>query len=528
MPQPTMAQLVLLELAARGRARRARARAGAVADRRRRRRRRARCCSRSCRGAALALPGRQSWPGWRRAGGAARARRRPGRTARRLRGRGGAGRRPGASIGVVRCGTTWSLPLVLGLDSVFNDDAAVPVHLLAELLHVEDVPLSSVRLFTLVTPPQRPARAPAGPARAADPAGRAVLPDHPRHPARGRRDGRPRRRAARPSHQILRRCAVHAEQVLATAGLTVRRLDEDAVASLFATWLGPAASTATGGAATKLASPGATCGWPAPGRRSSRSAARATTSLDRVARLAAVAPTPVVGTSLVLQPDRPRRRPRSRHAAGAAERARVRAARRRRSTRSRCWPDAFDLRLQPHRRRAGCAAARDHPVRRRGAGVRHGVPASRSRRPRRSRRRSSGVQVRAGPGRAGVAAAVPALGHARRGDVARAARATDRGAGGGGRHAGAGGHRPARSVGAAARPRPRRALDHRPTRCARSRAARRWSSTTGRSRRAARSRSRPGSAGIDVRARWAPTELGAFVHTDLAVFGAVGGRAHRP
>ena len=67
----------------------------------------------------------------------------------------------GEPIGVVRCGTTWSLPLALGLDSLFNDDAAVPVHLLRDLLRVEDVPLSSVRLFTLVTPPQ-PSRPRAG------------------------------------------------------------------------------------------------------------------------------------------------------------------------------------------------------------------------------------------------------------------------------------------------------------------------------------------------------------------------------
>ena len=43
--------------------------------------------------------------------------------------------------------------------------------------------------------------------------------------------------------QILRRCVIRAEEVFAANGLTVRRLDEVAVAELFPTMLGPAAQS---------------------------------------------------------------------------------------------------------------------------------------------------------------------------------------------------------------------------------------------------------------------------------------------
>ena len=39
----------------------------------------------------------------------------------------------GGPIGVVRAGTTWSLPLAIELDDVFNDDVAVPVDVLVSL-----------------------------------------------------------------------------------------------------------------------------------------------------------------------------------------------------------------------------------------------------------------------------------------------------------------------------------------------------------------------------------------------------------
>jgi type VII secretion protein EccE len=206
----------------------------------------------------------------------------------------------GGVIGVVHSGTTWSLPLALGLDSVFNDDVPVPLHLLADLLNVEDVPLSSVRLFTLVTPAQTSGRSPAGPAAPATPLAARycliTLDSLRAADAIAARGG-----GTLAVHQILRRCAVHAEQELATAGLTVRRLDENAVASLFATWLGPATTTPTRRGEHPEES------WIDVRVAGTWSTVFAISGqgddvVDRVARLAALAPTPVVGTSLVLQP----------------------------------------------------------------------------------------------------------------------------------------------------------------------------------------------------------------------------------
>jgi type VII secretion protein EccE len=208
----------------------------------------------------------------------------------------------GSRIGVVRSGTTWCLPLVVGLDGVFNDDAPVPVDLLARLLSVEDVPLSSVRLITLTAPAQLPAYAPAGPVPPATPlAARYCLLTVDSRRAADAIAARGGTEAA--VHQILRRCAVHAERAFSAAGLSVRRLDEAAVEVLFATWMGPAT--------------------PASGRRPPRSAESwrdvrvagtwstifalsggGSDVTDRVARLAAAAPTPVVATALLIQPAR--------------------------------------------------------------------------------------------------------------------------------------------------------------------------------------------------------------------------------
>jgi type VII secretion protein EccE len=206
----------------------------------------------------------------------------------------------GRTFGVIRDGTTWTVPLALGLDSVFNDDAPVPVHLLAGLLQVEDVALSSVRLFTLVTPARAGSGAPAGPAAPATPlAARYCLLTldslRAAEALAARGGGSPAVR------QILRRCAVHAEQVLATAGITARRLDERAVDSLFATWLGPASTSSSRRGDQPHES------WTDVRVAGTWSTVFAVTGagedvVDRVARLAAVAPTPVVGTSLVLRP----------------------------------------------------------------------------------------------------------------------------------------------------------------------------------------------------------------------------------
>jgi type VII secretion protein EccE len=206
----------------------------------------------------------------------------------------------GSRIGVVRSGTTWCLPLALGLDGVFNDDAPVPVDLLGRLLSVEDVRLSSVRLVTLTAPAQLPAYAPAGPVAPATPlAARYCLLTLDTRRAADAIAARGGTEAA--VQQILRRCAVHAERALSTAGLSVRRLDENAVGGLFATWMGPATPAVGRRAPTSAES------W-----RDVRVAGTWSTVFavsgdgndvtDRVARLAAAAPTPIVATTLLLQP----------------------------------------------------------------------------------------------------------------------------------------------------------------------------------------------------------------------------------
>lgn len=205
----------------------------------------------------------------------------------------------GVQLGVVHAGTTWCLPLVLGLDGVFNDDPPVPVDLLTGLLSIEDIPLSSVRLVTLTAPAQLPAYAPPGPAAPVTPlAARYCLLTLDTRRAADAVAARGGTHAA--VHQILRRCALHAEGVLSRAGLSVRRLDEAAVQALFTAWMGPQT--------------------PAAGRRPPRSVeswrdvrVAGTWSTvfavtgdgpdlsDRVARLAAAAPTPVVATTLLLR-----------------------------------------------------------------------------------------------------------------------------------------------------------------------------------------------------------------------------------
>ncbi len=201
----------------------------------------------------------------------------------------------GADLAVVRAGTTWCLPLLLGLDAVLNDDAPVPVRVLAELLAVEDVPLSSVRLFTLTTP----ARVPAGSDRTLNPtaaryclitldtrrAGEAIA-------ARGG--------GSRAVEQILRRCAAHADRTFAMSGISVRRLREPAVHGLFASWLGPPG--ASGGRRRDRAGES----WGEVRVAGTRSVSFAVGGsgddlLDRVAQLAAAAPGAVVGSTLLLR-----------------------------------------------------------------------------------------------------------------------------------------------------------------------------------------------------------------------------------
>jgi hypothetical protein len=175
----------------------------------------------------------------------------------------------------------------------------VPVDLLTGLLSIEDVSLSSVRLVTLTAPAQLPAYAPPGPAAPVTPlAARYCLLTLDTRRAADAVAARGGTQAA--VHQILRRCALHAEGVLSRAGLSVRRLDEGAVQALFAAWLGPQTPATGRGAQTAVES------WRDVRVAGTWSTVFAVTGdgpdlTDRVARLAAAAPTPVVATTLLLQ-----------------------------------------------------------------------------------------------------------------------------------------------------------------------------------------------------------------------------------
>lgn len=211
----------------------------------------------------------------------------------------------GPDLGVVRTGSTWCLPLALGLDDVLNDDAPVPLDVLTGLLRVEDVPVSSVRLVTLTTPARAHPQAPAGPAAPMTQlAARYLLLTVDSRRARDAIAARGGTRAA--VHQILRRCAVTAERVLPAVGVGVRRLDEAGVSTLFSAWMGPADPGGDPGA-PRHSRPRALESW-----RDVRAAGTWSTVFavsgagddvaDRVARLAAAAPTPVVATCLLLEP----------------------------------------------------------------------------------------------------------------------------------------------------------------------------------------------------------------------------------
>jgi hypothetical protein len=215
---------------------------------------------------------------------------------------GGAAGSGAATIGVVRTGDVWTVPLLLGLDDVLGADAGAPLATLAELLEVDDVPLAELRLLTVSTPARVTAQAPAAPEPPVDQfAARYLL-----LAVDGRRaaDALAARGGDRPAvEQVVRRCVVAAEQAMANVGVGVRRLDEGAVAGLFAAWMGPAAPTA--------------------GRRASQSveswrdvrvagtwsmgavvAGPAAEVVERAQRLAAAAPTPIVATAVVLRPGR--------------------------------------------------------------------------------------------------------------------------------------------------------------------------------------------------------------------------------
>lgn len=141
-------------------------------------------------------------------------------------------------IAVIRAGTTWALPLELRQDSVFNDDAGVPLGGLASLLKIEDVSMASVRLLSVATPAVVPPSAPAGPTPLlARGASRYCILTLDTMLAAGALADRGGSEAA--IAQILRRCAMRAQEVLATGRVSLHALDEPAAHRILDSCLGP-------------------------------------------------------------------------------------------------------------------------------------------------------------------------------------------------------------------------------------------------------------------------------------------------
>ena len=146
----------------------------------------------------------------------------------------------GSPVAVIRAGTTWSLPLELRSDGVFNDEGGVHIDGLVSLLKIEDVPIASVRLITVVSPAVVPASAPAGPSGQLPLASsRYCILTVDTMLAAGALADRGGSEAA--ISQILRRCAIRAQEVLGTSRLRVHTLDQPTVRHILDDCVGPAA-----------------------------------------------------------------------------------------------------------------------------------------------------------------------------------------------------------------------------------------------------------------------------------------------
>lgn len=215
-----------------------------------------------------------------------------------------AGGNLGTSLGVVRAGSTWTVVLELMYDDAPEATRPIPLEQLTALLRVEDVPMASVRLLTVgvrVAP-----GAYAGGQLANAPArmisryclltfDSALAVD-----AVASRGG-----TGVAISQILRRCALRAEQTLASTGVRVQRLDEPTVSSIFADSIGAGP-----------AQPGVPLAPTVESWRDIRVSGTWSTTFavtgdgrhvaDRVAWLAGIATTPVAVTTLMLRRVAPR------------------------------------------------------------------------------------------------------------------------------------------------------------------------------------------------------------------------------
>jgi hypothetical protein len=210
-----------------------------------------------------------------------------------------AGDRP---VAVIRADTTWALPLELRPDGVFNDDGGVALDGLVALLRIEDVPIASVRLLTVANPAVVPASAPSGRGpQLALASSRYCILTVDTMLATGALADRGGSQAA--ISQILRRCAIRAQEVLATSRLRVHTLDEPAVRSILDDCLGPPAPMhGPRGAATVESAGGIRIG----GTYSSTLVVggAAEVALARLAEVLPYLPGRVAATSLVLMAGR--------------------------------------------------------------------------------------------------------------------------------------------------------------------------------------------------------------------------------
>jgi type VII secretion protein EccE len=210
----------------------------------------------------------------------------------------------GAPIAVIRAGTIWAVPLELRQDSVFNDDAGVPLGGLESLLKIEDVSLASVRLLNIVTPAVVPSSAPTGPTPqlARDATRYCVLTLDTMLAAAALAD---RGGSEAAITQILRRCAMRAEEVFGGARLRVETLDESTAHRVLDNCLGPSAPVSTPAAAATAES---ASGIRVGGTYSTTVAigGAAGVALARLVELLPYLPGRVAATSLILSPDRRR------------------------------------------------------------------------------------------------------------------------------------------------------------------------------------------------------------------------------
>ncbi len=140
-----------------------------------------------------------------------------------------------STLGAVRCGTTWTVALEIAADDLLGDDPPVPLRDLPSLLRIEDVPLAQVRLLTFAAP------APDGGAVPRTAARLCLLSVDTRAAAEAL-TARGGSRAA--LAQILRRCVLRAEELLAAHGVTTRPVDPAAMTRALDVCLGALAPDA--------------------------------------------------------------------------------------------------------------------------------------------------------------------------------------------------------------------------------------------------------------------------------------------